>query len=296
MTASRPRVLAGLAGGVVAMSFASVLIVATPAPSSIIAAGRLLLATAALTPFFLARLPAARKELAALNWGLVLLSGLLLAAHFAFWVESLGRTTVASSVVLVAMNPIFVAALSPLFLREKVSRRTLVAVVLGFVGAVVIAGPRFGSGAVTSGNLLALAGAVCAAGYLMAGRKVRPHLSLLSYIYIIYGLAAVALLGHAILAHARFTGYAPKAYLFILLLALGPQLLGHTSLNWALRYVTAPMVAMAILGEPVGTTLLAWLILGRAPALFEVAGGLVICCGIYLAATDWREPAPDVAG
>jgi drug/metabolite transporter (DMT)-like permease len=293
MAMSRPRVIAGLGAGVVVLSFASVIIRVTPAPSIVIAAGRLAVATLVLTPFFWARFPARRAELRGVAVWPLLLSGVLLAAHFAFWIESLNRTSVASSVVLVAMNPIFAAALSPLVLREKVSWRIGLAVALGIVGATVIAGPQLGSGAVTAGNLLALGGAACAAGYLMAGRRVRPRLSLLSYIYVIYGIAAALLLAVMLLTGQSFTGYRWQAYLFIGLLGLGPQLIGHTSFNWALRYVPAPTVAMAVLGEPVGTTILAWLILRQAPTPYEAIGGAVICAGIYLAAADvLRLPEP----
>jgi drug/metabolite transporter (DMT)-like permease len=294
MAMSRPRVIAGLGAGVVVLSFASVIIRVTPAPSIVIAAGRLAIATLVLTPFFWARFPARRADLKGIPVWPVLLSGVLLAVHFALWIESLNRTSVASSVVLVAMNPIFAAALSPLVLRERVSWRIGLAVVLGIVGAAVIAGPQLRSSAVTTGNLLALGGAACAAGYLMAGRRVRPRVSLLSYIYVVYGIATVLLLAAMLATGQSFTGHKWQAYLFIGLLGLGPQLIGHTSFNWALRYVPAPTVAMAVLGEPVGTTILAWLILRQAPTVCEAVGGAVICAGIYLAAVDvprLSEPA-----
>jgi len=279
-------VFAGLGAGVVVLSFASVIIRVTSAPSIVIAAGRMVVAMLILTPFFWIRFRARRAEFAGASvWPLVL-SGVLLAAHFAVWIESLNRTSVASSVVLVAMNPIFVAALSPLVLKEKVSWRLVLAVVLGAVGAAFIAGPQLNSSAVTVGNLLALTGAACAGGYLMAGRSVRPRLSLVSYIYVVYGIAAAVLLVYALASGARLTGYSGQAWLFIVLLGLGPQLLGHTSFNWALRYVPAPTVAMAVLGEPVGTTLLAWLLLRQPPTAYEAIGGIVICGGIYLAARD----------
>ena len=294
MAVSRPRVLAGLGAGVVVLSFASIIIRVTPAPSIIIAAGRMVVATLVLTPFFWARFRARRAEFAGVSaWPLVV-SGVLLAAHFAVWIESLNRTSVASSVVLVAMNPIFVAALSPLVLKEKVSWRLVLVVVLGVVGAAFIAGPQLKSSAVTAGNLMALAGAACAGGYLMAGRSVRPRLSLVSYIYVVYGIAAAVLVAYAMVSGARMTGYSGRAWLFIVLLGLGPQLLGHTSFNWALKYVSAPTVAMAVLGEPVGTTILAWLLLRQAPTAYEAVGGAVICAGIYLAVADvprLSEPA-----
>jgi drug/metabolite transporter (DMT)-like permease len=294
MAVSRARVLAGLGAGVVVLSFASIIIRVSQAPSIVIAAGRLAVATLVLTPLFWARFPNRRAELKGIAVWPMLLSGILLAVHFALWIESLKRTSVASSVVLVAMNPIFAAALSPLILRERVSWRVALAALLGIAGAATIAGPQLRSAAATGGNLLALGGAACAAGYLMAGRRVRPRVSLLSYIYVVYGIAAVLLLAILAATGQSFAGHAWHAYLFIVLLGLGPQLIGHTSFNWALRYVPAPTVAMAVLGEPVGTTILAWLILRQAPTLYEAIGGAVICTGIYLAVADvprLSEPA-----
>jgi len=294
MAASRLRVLAGLGAGVVVLSFATILIKVTAAPSAVIAAGRMVVAMLALSPFFLARAPARRRELRGVPVWPMLVAGVLLAVHFALWIESINRTSVASSVVLVAMNPIFVAALSPVLLHERGSWRLVLAVVLGVAGAAVIAWPQFRSPAVTVGNLLALGGAACAGGYLMAGRRVRPYLSLVSYIYVIYGIAAVVLVAYALAGGVRFGGYPGRAWLFIVLLGLGPQLLGHTSFNWALKHVSAPTVAMAVLGEPVGTTILAWLILRQAPTPYEAIGGAIICAGIYLAAVDvprLSEPA-----
>jgi drug/metabolite transporter (DMT)-like permease len=286
MPVSRLRVLLGLGAGVVVLSFASVIIRVTPAPSAVIAAGRMVVATLVLTPLFWSRFDARRTELRGVPWILVFVSGLMLAAHFGLWIESLGRTSVASSVVLVAMNPIFVAVLSPLLLRERVSWLVVVAIGLGVVGAVVIAGPGLRSPVATSGNLLALAGGACAAGYLVAGRRLRPRLPLVSYIYLIYGVAAVLLAGFVLATGARVAGLPWQAYLFIILLGLGPQLLGHTSFNWALGHVPAPTVAMAVLGEPVGTILLAWLILRQSPHWYELLGGALVCGGIYLAMRD----------
>lgn len=282
---SRWRVLLVLGIGVTAVSFASVLVRLSPAPSIVIAAGRMAIATLVLSPFFWRRPGPAIRELAGQRRGLVFLAGLLLAAHFALWIESLSRTTVTSSVVLVAMNPIFVALLSPLLLKERISLRTAVAVGLGAAGAAVVAGPRLGSGMTLSGDLLALGGALCAAGYLIVGRGVRRRLSLLSYVYMVYAAAALALLAIVIAGRVSVARVPARAWLFIVLLALGPQLVGHTSFNWALKYLPAPAVAMAVLGEPVGTTLLAWAILRQAPTGLEMLGGAAICAGIYLAAT-----------
>jgi drug/metabolite transporter (DMT)-like permease len=290
---SVPKLRAGLAlgAGAVALSFAAILIRLTEAPSIVIAGGRLMVASLVLMPFFWSRFPRMKRELAGRSWMLICLAGAFLAAHFALWIESLKHTSVASSVVLVAMDPIFVAVASPFILREKLSLRTGLAVALGLVGTLVIAGPSFGSALSTRGNLLALGGAACAGGYLMVGRKVRQRVELLAYIYVMYSVAAVLLVGAVYASGNTLAGLRPASYVFIVLLALGPQIVGHTSFNWALRYMSAPSVAMAILFEPVGASLLAWWILKEAPAMFEVVGGVVILAAIYLAVSEGMRAA-----
>jgi drug/metabolite transporter (DMT)-like permease len=269
--------------GLVTLSFASILIKLTSAPSIVIAAGRLAVAALILQPLFWSRFKTLRFEIKDSKLGLIILSGVFLSAHFTMWIESLNHTTVPSSVVLVATDPIFVAVLAPLLLHEKVSLRIIIAIILSMIGTVIIASQGLNSLAMIKGNLLALGGAACAGGYLLVGRKVRPQISLLSYVYIMYTTAAIILLFAVFITGNSFSGYTVQSYLFIALLGLGPQLIGHTSFNWALRYLTAPVVAMAILGEPIGTTILSWLILKQPPTVTEIIGGVIICIGIYLA-------------
>lgn len=286
---SRFKIALFIGIGLITLSFASILIKLTNAPSIVIAAGRLTIASLILQPFFWARFKSLRFEIKNAQWGYIILSGGFLALHFTLWIESLSHTSVPSSVVLVATDPIFVAILSPLLLHEKVSLRIIIAIILGVLGTVIIASQGLGSLAMTKGNLLALGGAACAGGYLLIGRKVRPQVSLISYIYIMYTTAAVILLSAVFATGHKFSGYSFQTYLFIALLGLGPQLVGHTSFNWALRYLTAPVVAMAILGEPIGTTILSWLILKQPPTIKEILGGVIICIGIYLAASSVQK-------
>ena len=288
---SHRRSVAVLGLGVVALSFAAILIRLTEAPSLLIAVGRLAVASLALAPFFWARWPKHRRELRGRNPWLFLLAGALLAAHFALWIESLNRTSVTSSVVLVATDPIFVAVLSPLILREGLSVRGWLAIGLGLAGSLVIGLPALGEPQSLAGNLLALGGAACAGGYLIVGRRVRRDTGLIAYVYVMYTAAALLLLPFVFAAGVRPFAVPAGAWLFIVLLGLGPQLLGHTSFNWALRHLTAPVVAMVILFEPVGAALLAWLILGEPPTALEMAGGAVILGGIYLALTARRARA-----
>lgn len=275
--------------GVVTLSFASILIKLTGAPSIVIASGRLTVAALILQPIFWLRYKRLRSELLNTQWYYIILAGIFLASHFALWIESLSHTTVPSSVVLVATDPIFVAILSPLLLHEKVSLRIIMAIILGMLGTIIIARQGFYSWTMTKGNLLALGGAACAGGYLLVGRKVRPKISLLTYVYIMYTTAAIILLIAVFITGNNFLSLSYRAYFFIALLGLGPQLIGHTSFNWALRYLTAPVVAMAILGEPIGTTILSWLILNQPPTSQEVIGGIIIGTGIYLATSSIRK-------
>ena len=293
-TGVRPYLGVGL--GVTISSTAAILIrlAQAEAPSLVIAAWRLMLATLILAPVTLVL---RRSELRALTrpgtggraWVSALASGLLLAIHFATWITSLRLTTVATSAVLVETNPFFVAVLSYLFLRERPSRTTVVGIVLAIAGSVGITvgdlrgGPlvAFGGQALL-GDLLALVGGLMAAIYFLLGRRLRQRLSVVAYIWPVYTVAAVVLLAVCLLTGQRLAGYAPPTYLMILLLALGPQLLGHSSLNYALGQLSATLVTVAALGEPIGSALLALLLLGEAPPLLTLGGGVLILAGIAL--------------
>src|SRR5512146_718785 len=221
------------------------------ASSIVIAAYRLSLATIILLPIVwfgyrdeLFHLK--RKQLA-----LVVVSGIFLGFHFATWITSLEYTTVASSVVLVSTTPLWVALLSPLVLRERPTRMVAVGMVVALIGGTLVGlseSCQIGAGGIACppasvfmqgeaflGNLLALAGALCAAAYLLAGRFLRPTMSLVIYIFTVYGTAALALIGMALVSGKPLAGFSPAVYIFFLLLAAGPQLLGHTSFNYGLR-------------------------------------------------------------
>ncbi len=283
---ARPRfsVYAALFGAVGVISFASILIKLADAPALVIAAYRLGIASAILLPLAAA---ARRDELQALSLrelGLSLLSGALLSAHFVAWIASLQHTSVASSVVLVATNPIFVGLGTALFLKERLPPSLVAGIAVSTLGGLVIGWDdlRLG-GQALYGDLLALAGAIAHSGYLLIGRRVRRRTSALTYVTLVYGTAALLTLVAALLARAPLTGYTPRTYGLMLLLALGPQLLGHTAYNWALRYVTPAVVAVVILAEPVGATALAYAILGEAVTPTKALGGLLVLAGIYLA-------------
>jgi drug/metabolite transporter (DMT)-like permease len=252
-----------------------------------IAAWRLTLAALVLAPGALGR---RREELARLTrgeLGRAVAAGFLLALHFAAWISSLEFTSVAASVVLVTTNPLFVGLLSPFLLREAVSRTMFGGILVAFAGSGVIAlGDAGGGDAPLLGDFLALLGAIGVAGYMMLGRALRRKLSLLTYIFVVYSVAAVVLLAAALLARQPMLGLAPRAYAWILYLALGPQLVGHTAFNWALRYLSAAFVTVSLLSEPIGASLLAWLLLHEPPTVLEVLGGALILSGVALASRE----------
>jgi drug/metabolite transporter (DMT)-like permease len=281
----------GLAVGMVTVSTAAIAIrfAQREAPSPSIAAWRLTLASLVLAPLVLSR---HRDELARLTrseLSRAAASGLLLALHFATWISSLEYTSVAASVVLVATNPLFVGLLSPLFLDESVPRLMFVGILIAVVGSGIIGLDDLGGGRdPLVGDLLALVGAVCAAGYMMIGRTLRRQLALWTYIFVVYGVAAVTLLIVALASRQPMGGFAPQTYGWLLYLALGPQLVGHTAFNWALRYLSAAYVTVTLLSEPIGSSLLAWVFLEEPPTGLEALGGALILTGVAIASRAER--------
>jgi len=290
--------------GILAVSTASIFIryAQETAPSLVIAAWRLGLATLVLLPIVI---HSRRKELASISKNELIfatLSGIFLALHFATWISSLQYTTVASSVVLVSTVPLWVAFFSPFTIKEPISKAVLAGMLLALLGGIIVALSdtcSFGSegflcpntgeflrGEAFFGDLLALTGAIAAAGYLLIGRKLRVRLSTLSYIFIVYGFAAVVLFLVMLAAGLDAFGYPPMTYIWFLALALIPQLLGHSSYNWALGFLSAAFVSIVLLGEPVGSTILAYFLLQETPTPLKIVGAILILLGIYLASAS----------
>ena len=268
--------------GILAISTASIFIKLCDAPALIIAAYRMGLASLMLLP--LAAYRGVWKEWKGTKLSGSMVSGLFLSLHFASWIGSLKYTSVASSVVLVTTHPIFVGVGGWLFLREKLGGALTGGIVLSVVGSGLISyGDLALSREAVIGDGLALLGAIAAAGYLLVGRKLRRTQDLLSYVLPVYATAGLVLIVLALLFHKPFHGYSPSTYLWLFLLALVPQVIGHTSFNWALRYMPATMVAITILGEPVGSTILAYFALGEGLTLWKILGGLLIFAGIVVA-------------
>jgi drug/metabolite transporter (DMT)-like permease len=294
-----PLRYAALALGVLVVSTAALLIrqaIDAGAHPLAIAAARLTLASMVVIPLALVRQRPPLVSLRARDWQTAALAGSLLAVHFATWIASLQFTSVASSVALVTTNPIWVGLAAWLVLREPPARGTLVGIALGIAGTgLIIANDLVQTGAAPAGrdpmlgNALALSGALAISGYLLVGRRLNLKLPLLAYVAIVYGAAALAMNLIAMLAGQGIDRIPPAAWLPIIGLALGPQLAGHTLINASLRHLSPSFVALAILGEPVGSAILAWLLLGENVAPLQLFGFSVLLAGIVVAARAERR-------
>lgn len=287
--------------GILAVSTASIFIkLAQQEVSSItIAAYRLGLATLVLLPVAVLRYRKELKGLSSKDLRLGLLSGLFLAIHFISWITSLEYISIASSVVLVTTTPLWVALFAPFTIKEPITRPVVVGLLLALTGTLVIGLSdvcaqsglsltcppmrEFVRGEAFLGDLLALVGAWAAAGYVLIGRRLRAGLSLVPYIFVVYGMAAVILVALMLTGGGQAAGFSPRTLLWLVLLALVPQLLGHSAFNWALGYLPAAYVAVTLLGEPVGSTILGMIFLKEVPGVYKLFGAILIFGGIVIA-------------
>lgn len=284
MTDSRWLPLAVLGVGVTAVSWAAILVRQADAPALVIAAYRLCFAAVPVGALAVLQQYRRPEPISTQSIGPLLLSGVFLAAHFAFWITALQKTTVVTAVVLMATQPLFVGIASPLLLREAVDRRVWVGIAVAVAGTALMAAEDVGEGLGTvAGDLYAVLGGAFAAAYLMVGRWARPNTSWVRYVGTVYPVTAVLLVAVVLVADEPFTGYSTKTWLMIALLALGPQLIGHSSINYALGYLPAVIVAIGILVEPVGSTVLAALVLDETPSALEAVGGIVVLAGVIFA-------------
>ena len=268
--------------GIIAISTASIFIKLCDAPALIISTYRMVLASLILMPWAGYQKVWRGWEKKDLAW--LIFSGIFLSLHFASWIASLKYTSVASSVVLVTTHPIFVGIGSWLFLKERLGLNLILGIGFSLIGSGLIGyGDMALSKEALMGDGLALLGALAASGYFLVGRKMRKNQDLIAYIFPVYSTAGLVLILFSLFFQKPFFGYSLTTYLFLFLLALVPQLIGHTTFNWALRYFPASMVAITILGEPVGSTILAYFILGEGLTFWKILGGISIFAGILIA-------------
>jgi drug/metabolite transporter (DMT)-like permease len=307
--------VAALGVAVLAVSTSAILVRYSQAPSLVKAFYRVLFTVGLLAPVVLTR---SRADFAAIRgrdavWATV--AGVALAFHFAAWFESLNLTSVAASTTLVQAQPVFVALGAWAFLDERITPGVVAGIAVALVGmATMTLGDVFlpaplGSGvhsltgsAPFLGDLLALFGAVTAAGYVLAGRSLRQRISLLPYVTVVYGVCALVLLGLTLAQGHPLFDYPPREWALFLAMAAGPGVFGHTVVNWALAHLESSVVSVSLLGEPVGSTLLALVLLAEIPSAATVLGGAVVLVGISLTVSKRPgteadpDPAPSPTG
>ncbi|PLX75051.1 MAG: EamA family transporter [Azoarcus sp.] len=284
-----PFVVLGI--GLTAISFGAVLARLAQAEgvsSLAVATWRLGLAAIIVTPIALMQ---SRRDLARLSGHQMLMAvaaGFFLALHFATWISSLEYTSVASSTALVTTNPLWIGIASFVLFRERPGLMMIGGIALSLAGSLFIFWSDSQSTGVGSdlmlGNMLALAGSWCFSAYLLIGRRLRAGLGLSAYIWLAYGAAGLFLFAASNIGGVSLFAHSSMAWLVLLGMALGPQLLGHTSYNWSLRYVSATFIAVVTLGEPVGSAILAFIVFGEGFAPLQFVGFSLLLVGIYLAA------------
>lgn len=288
----------GLLISIIAVSFASIFILSCEAPPLSIAFYRLFFTTLLLLPFLLIR-KRTRDEIRTLPKKTILIIiaiGVVLAAHFSLWITSLTMTSVASSVILVTAHPMLVAPVSFYFLKEKLSLANTLGIVISLTGVGVLVFGNYGFASLgldsLQGNILALFGGIAAGLYILGGRILRRTVSTIAYAFLVYAVGTITLFFICLCVNAPLYNLTLQDYGIILAMAVVSGIFGHTLYNWSLGYIRASVMSVALLGEPVGSSLLAYAIpwIHQEPSLYTIVGGGIILSGIYLTARSIKKP------
>jgi drug/metabolite transporter (DMT)-like permease len=279
--------------GIIAISFSSIFVKWSDAPVSVQGMYRLLFTLFLMLPFTLKHI-SSLKSIALREWILLLLSGTFLALHFLFWMGSLKLTTVASSTILLSLQPVFVMAGAYFAFREKTSKPAIIGMLVAITGAVMIGWGDIGiSNQHIQGDILSILGTIVVAVHMLIGQKLLKTIPAAIYSFSVFLSAVVVFAVYNTLLHIPMTGYSDKDWGIFLLLAIVPTVFGHVLFNWLLKYVTAATISMAILGEPVGATLLAYLLLNETLTFSQWTGGAIVLLGLYYFLKNTRKLKKD---
>lgn len=269
---------------VIAISTSAIFVkMAHMAPASIIAAYRLLFATVLLAPIVIVSHPHIFKNMRVKEWAICIGAGICLALHFVFWFESLNHTSVASSVVIVSLQPVFAFIGTYFLFSERFTARTIISMIITVMGAIIIAWGDFQfSGDAFFGDILALVGAITITGYFLFGQQARKKMELIPYTFIVYGISALLLIGYNLIIQAPFFPYPASHWTIFFALAVIPTFLGHSIFNWALRWISTATISMATIFEPVGAALLAYVFLHETISWQQWLGGSIVILGLML--------------
>ncbi len=281
--------------GILSVSLSSILIKLTyDVPAIIISSYRLLIASLILVSY--AKLKKISIETkTGRDLIIAIISGLFLSLHFITWIASIKYTSIASSVTLVATSPVFVIIISFLLFGERPSLITLIATVVAILGTALISysdkniassskypAPLFG-------DFLALLGAFAVSIYFISGSHLRKYMQTFQYITLVYSSAALFTTIFALLSSKPFTGYRTASYIYMILMAVVPQLFGHTSFNWALKHLKASAVAISVLGEPIGATILAYIFFHQTVSQLKLLGMAMVILSIAVSIKTSRQ-------
>nr|WP_307152414.1 DMT family transporter [Robertmurraya andreesenii] len=266
-----------LAIGVLSVSTSAILVKVSSAPSGVIAFYRLLFSVLFMLPIFLLRYVSELHHITKRDWIFSIVAGVFLAFHFILWFESLNYTSVASSTVLVTLQPLFAFVGTYFFFKEKFTVRAILCGVIAIVGSVIISWGDFKiSGSALFGDILALIACALITAYLMFGQTVRKRVSLITYTFVVYSICTITLLAYVLLLEQPLVPYPTSDWVYFVLLALVPTLLGHTLFNWTIKWLSTSTISMAILLEPVGATVLAYYLLDEPILVTQITGGSII--------------------
>lgn len=276
--------------GVLSVSLSAIFVKLASADAGVIAFYRMLFSVLIMLPWFLMKYRHEVKDLSKRDWIFSAIAGVFLAFHFILWFESLNYTSVASSTVLVTMQPLFAFLGTYLFFKEKITFNTFVAGGIAILGSVLIGWGDFKiSGSALYGDLLALVACALVTGYLLFGQDVRKRLSLVTYTMVVYSISTITLFFYIIVKGESFGPYASMDWFWFILLAIIPNLLGHNLFNWSLKWVSTNVISIAILFEPVGAAVLAIFIFNEYLTATQIIGGIVVITGIMLFVVDPKK-------
>jgi len=275
---------------VISVSFAAILIVSIETHPLTIAFYRMLFTTLIISIILISNKNSI-NELQNLNKKkilLMILIGIILAIHFSLWITSLKLTSVASSVILVSTHPIIVGPISHYFLKESLSKFNILGIIIAIFGVIILVYGNYGLITITidtmEGNFLALLGGIAAGFYILGGRKIRKTTSIINYTFIVYSASTITLFIFCVFLSAPIYNVSIRDFQLILIMAIISGIFGHTLYNWVLKYIKTSIVSVALLGEPLGSTLLAYVIpwINQNPSNYTALGGTIIIIGIYL--------------
>ena len=272
------------------MSLSAILVKLSTADAGVTAFYRMFFTVVIMLPLFLWKYTSELKELTKKDWLFSTIAGVFLAFHFILWFESLNYTSIASSTVLVTLQPLFAFIGTYLFFKEKISIKTIVAALTAIAGSFIISWGDFKvGGTALLGDMLALLACLLVTVYLLFGQDVRKRLSLITYTMVLYSISTITLFFYVLFKGESFAPNSSNDWIVFILLAIIPNLLGHTLFNWSLKWVSVNVISIAILFEPVGAAILALIIFEEYLSAWQIIGGLIVIVGITLFVVDLKN-------